>query len=161
MRSLIVGNSGSGKSSLARALAQGHGLAHLDLDTIYFVPGLVAVQRAPEQVQADLRAFVDAHPAWVIEGCYGDVVASALPFCSELVFMNPGSAACLANNALRPWEPHKYGSKQQQDSMLPFLQDWVRKYYERDDNCSYACHRRLFDSFNGVKREITQLTLTS
>ncbi len=158
MRVLVVGNSGSGKSTLARALAQEHGLAHLDLDTIYFVPGLVAVQRAPELVQADLRAFVDAHAAWVIEGCYGDVVASALPSCSELVFINPGRDACLVNNARRPWEPHKYGSKAQQDSMLPFLQDWVGKYYERDDSCSYAWHRHLFDSFNGSKREITSQT---
>lgn len=154
MRVLIVGNSGSGKSWTARALAQQHQLAHLDLDTIYFVPGLIAVARPMRQVLADLRAFVDTNPAWVAEGCYGDVIEAALPFCSELLFMNPGRDACLANNGKRPWEPHKYASKEQQDSMLPFLLDWVGKYYQRSDNCSYAFHRRLFDSFAGAKREI-------
>ena len=147
MRLLIVGNSGSGKSWKARALAQQHQLAHLDLDTIYFVPGLVAVARPMQLVLADLNAFIDANPAWVAEGCYGDVIEAALPFCSELLFMNPGQDACLANNRKRPWEPHKYASKQQQDSMLPFLLDWVAKYDERSDNYSYQFHRRLFDSF--------------
>lgn len=142
---------------MARELARQHQLAHLDLDTIYFVPALVAVQRAPELVQADLRRFIDAHANWVVEGCYGDVIASALPFCSELVFLNPGRDACVANNARRPWEQHKYASQELQDSMLPFLLEWVDQYYQRDDNCSYAFHRRLFDSHGGTKREIGEI----
>jgi adenylate kinase family enzyme len=155
MRIVIIGNSGSGKSWRARELAKAHRLAHLDLDTIYFVPGEVAVQRPKEDVQADLDAFIAKHPDWVIEGCYGDVAEAALPYCTELVFMHPGREACLANNGKRPWEAHKYASKEQQDSMLPFLLDWVGKYYERDDNCSYACHRKLFDAYTGAKREVT------
>ena len=155
MRVVIVGNSGSGKSWRARELAEAHQLAHLDLDTIVWVPGLIAVARPPQDVLADLRAFIDTNPAWVAEGCYGDVVEAALPFCSELLFMNPGKDACLANNGKRPWEPHKYESKEKQDSMLPFLLDWVGKYYERDDTCSYAYHRRVFDAFGGAKREIS------
>lgn len=154
MRILIMGNSGSGKSWRARDLAQQHDLVHLDLDTIYFVPGQVAVQRPAEQVQADLLAFIAMHPQWVVEGCYGDVIDAALPFCSELVFMNPGKAACLANNARRPWEPHKYASSEKQDSMLPFLLDWVAQYYERGDACSYSWHRRVFDAWGGVKHEV-------
>lgn len=154
MNILIVGNSGSGKSWRARALAGQHGLAHLDLDTIYYVPGLIAVRRPMEDVLADLHVFFDEHPAWVAEGCYGDVIEAALPFCTELVFMNPGKDICLANNGKRPWEPHKYASKELQDSMLSFLLDWVGKYYERDDSCSLACHRRVFDGFTGAKREI-------
>jgi adenylate kinase family enzyme len=154
MRVVIVGNSGSGKSWRARELARQHQLAHLDLDTIYFVPGLIAVARPMDAVLADLRAFVDANPAWVVEGCYGDVVEAALPFCTELLFMNPGKDVCLANNGRRPWEPHKYASKEKQDSMLPFLLDWVGKYYERNGNCSYAYHRKVFNGFDGNKREL-------
>jgi adenylate kinase family enzyme len=156
MRVLIVGNSGAGKSWQARAFAQEHGLAHLDLDTIYWEAGQVAVARPMADVLRDLRAFMDAHPAWVAEGCYGDVVEAALPFCTELVFMNPGREQCLANCRARPWEPHKYASKEQQDSMLPFLLDWVAQYYERDDPMSYAAHRRLFDAFGGAKRELAR-----
>jgi adenylate kinase family enzyme len=156
MRVVVLGNSGSGKSHYARALAAGNGLAHLDLDTIVWQPGQIAVARAAEDVARDMRAFIDGNERWVIEGCYGDVVEAALGDCSELVFMNPGKEVCLANNRRRPWEPHKYASPEAQQSMLPFLLDWVGLYYSRDDNCSYVVHRRVFDGFTGQKREIKQ-----
>ncbi len=157
MRILIMGNSGSGKSYRAQALAAQHGLAHLDLDTIVWEPGQIAVPRAPAQVQADLLAFVEGNANWVAEGCYGDLVEAALPYCSELVFMNPGLEACLDNNRRRPWEPHKYDSLAAQQSKLAFLLDWVAGYYTRDDTMSYARHRRLFDGFTGTKTEVTLL----
>ena len=68
--------------------------------------------------------------------------------------MNPGEGVCVANNHKRPWEPHKHPSKARQDKLLPFLLDWVHKYYEREDRCSYAWHRRVFDGFTGAKREV-------
>ena len=158
MRVLIMGNSGSGKSHRAQALAAQHGLVHLDLDTIVWEPGQIAVPRAPEQVQADLLAFVDRHAGWIAEGCYGDLVEAALPWCSELVFMNPGLDVCLENNRKRPWEPHKYASMEAQQSKLPFLLDWVVGYYTRNDAMSYARHRRLFDGYGGNKTEVTVLS---
>lgn len=36
---LIVGNSGSGKSTLATRLERELGIAHLDLDTLAWLPG--------------------------------------------------------------------------------------------------------------------------
>lgn len=155
MRVLIVGNSGSGKSTRARALAAEHALPHLDLDAIVWEPGQVAVERPRAAVLASLRAFVDAHDAWVIEGCYGELVEAVLDRCTELVFLNPGCEACLANNTRRPWEPHKYASPGEQDRMFEALQAWVAGYYTRDDAWSYRFHRRLFDGFDGPKREVT------
>lgn len=154
MRVLLFGNSGSGKSTLAAQLAQAHGLAHLDLDTIVWEPGTVAVQRVPADIAASLAAFLGAHDRWVIEGCYGDLVDAASAHCTELVFLDPGREACLANNRRRPWEPHKYASQREQDAMLPNLQDWVAGYYQRDDAWSYRAHRRIFDGFARAKREL-------
>lgn len=153
MNILVYGNSGSGKSTYAKALAERHRLAHLDLDTIVWEPGQVAVQRSQAAIAASLDAFLAAHAHWVIEGCYGELVRAVAPHCSELVFLNPGRDACLANNRRRPWEPHKYASPQAQDAMLDQLQAWVAGYYERDDDWSYRRHRRIFDSHAGPKRE--------
>jgi len=153
MRILIFGNSGSGKSTLARQLAGMHGMAHLDLDAIVWEPNQVAVQRSPEAVIASLAQFMAENPAWVIEGCYGELVEAASGHCTELVFLNPGLETCLANNRGRPWEPHKYASKEAQDAMLGNLQAWVAGYYERDDPWSYRAHRRLFDTFGGPRSE--------
>ena len=153
MRVLVFGNSGSGKSTLARQLAQEHGLPHLDLDSIVWEPGQIAVQRQPEAIAASLSVFLAENHGWVIEGCYGELVEAASSHCTELVFLNPGLETCLAHNRARPWEPHKYASKEAQDAMLDNLQTWVAGYYERQDQWSYHAHRRIFDSFAGPKSE--------
>jgi adenylate kinase family enzyme len=153
MKVVVFGNSGSGKSTLARALAARHGLVHLDLDSIVWEPGQVAVQRAAAAVQAELLAFLASHPRWVVEGCYGELVGTAAAQCDELVFLNPGLEACLANNRRRDWEPHKYASRERQDEMLDVLQAWVASYYTRDDAWSYRAHRQLYDAHAGAKVE--------
>jgi adenylate kinase family enzyme len=156
MKVLVFGNSGSGKSTYARALSAQHGLPHLDLDSIVWEPGQIGVQRSPEAISESLHDFISSNPAWVIEGCYGDLVEAASAHCSELVFLNPDLDACLANNLRRPWEPHKYASMEQQNAMLNALQKWVADYYTRDDAWSYAAHRRIFDAHVGPKVERTR-----
>lgn len=159
MRVLIFGNSGAGKSTRAQALASQNALPHLDLDAIVWEPGKVAVLREPAAISASLKAFLDQHEQWVIEGCYGELVEAAAPHCTQLVFLDPGVEACLANNRRRPWEPHKYASPEEQDAMLENLQAWVRDYYTRDDQWSYAAHRRIFDAFTGDKTEVVEATM--
>lgn len=152
MRILVFGNSGSGKSVYARGLAARHAIPHLDLDTIVWEPGKIAVPRDPAAVRADLDAFIAAHPGWVVEGCYGELVAAAQPHCTRLVFLDPGLEACLENNRRRPWEPHKYATPEAQQAMLAPLLDWVAAYYTRDDDWSHARHRALFEAHAGDKR---------
>jgi adenylate kinase family enzyme len=157
-RILVFGNSGSGKSTYAQAAAARHALPHLDLDTIVWEPGRVAVRRPAEAIRRSLAAFLSRHEAWVVEGCYGELVEAAAGSCTLLVFLNPGLDACLANNAKRPWEPHKYGSVEQQNAMLEALQAWVAEYYTRSGPWSYVAHRRIFDAHAGDKIEHTSVT---
>src|SRR5688572_2923180 len=121
MRVLIFGNSGSGKSTYARALADRQGIAHLDLDSVVWEPNQIAVLRPPAAIHQSLAQFLARHEQWVIEGCYGELIQAAAPQCTQLVFLNPGLDACLANNERRPWEPHKYASREHQDAMLATL----------------------------------------
>jgi adenylate kinase family enzyme len=154
-RILIFGNSGSSKSTRARSLAGTQGLVHLDLDSIVWEPGQVAVQRPAEAIAAALENFLAANDSWVVEGCYGELVEAAARHCTELIFLNPGVDACLDNNRRRPWEPHKYASREQQDAMLEVLQAWVAEYYTRAGSWSYPAHRRIFDAHRGTKTEVT------
>jgi adenylate kinase family enzyme len=156
-RIVILGNSGSGKSTLARQLAAPEQTPLLDLDTIVWEPGQIAVPRSLEAVHADLDRFCAEHDAWIIEGCYGALAERLLARepGPELIFMNPGEAACLRNCRARPWEPHKYASKEEQDQKLELLLGWVSDYYRRADDTSLARHLTIFDGYRGPKRELT------
>lgn len=68
--------------------------------------------------------------------------------------MNPGVDVCIENCTSRPWEPHKYESKEEQDKRLEPLLDWVRDYESRTDEFSLSAHRELFDRFEGKKIEV-------
>ena len=153
-RVLAFGNSGSGKTTLAATLRRDQGLAHLDLDTLAWQPASPPVRRDLADSLRDIRAFTARHDAWVIEGCYADLVALLIDDATELVFMNPGVETCERHCRSRPWEPHKYDSAEAQDRNLAMLLEWVRSYPTRDDACSLASHRRLFDSYRGAKREV-------
>jgi len=157
MRIVILGNSGSGKSTLARELAAETGAAVLDLDTIVWEPGQIAVRRPDDAVHADLDRFCAEHARWIAEGCYGELAERLLPLRPELIFLHPGEAACLRNCRARPWEPHKYASKEEQDGKLELLLGWVSDYYRRTDGASLARHRAIFDGYTGPKREIDEV----
>ncbi|MEQ1908164.1 MAG: shikimate kinase [Vicinamibacterales bacterium] len=154
MRIAIIGNSGSGKSTLARWLAVRTGAPLLDLDTVAWVPGQIAVPRSTDEAENEVRAFCSGHQNWVVEGCYANLVNAALAFSPRLLFLNPGEEQCIANCRARPWEPHKYDSKEEQDTRLPFLLSWVGEYYRRDGEMSLAGHVALFASYIGPKHEL-------
>ena len=150
---VVFGNSGSGKSSLAKALSELHGAAHLDLDTIAWEPERPGVRAAAEESERALMRFIEASGGWVIEGCYTGLLGVAAAHCTELIFLNPGVEACVENCEARPWEPHKYESREAQDANLRMLIGWVREYETRDDEFSLREHRRLFDAHRGSKVE--------
>jgi adenylate kinase family enzyme len=154
MRVAILGNSGSGKSTLARKLAGDSNAPVLDLDTVAWQPNQIAVARADAEALKDVENFCKADD-WIVEGCYAHLIAASLQFKPELVFLNPGAEACEEHCRQRPWEPHKYASRADQDAKLPFLLEWVEQYYVRDGSMSLQAHRELFDSYDGPKREVT------
>lgn len=157
MRIAIVGNSGSGKSTLARWLVERTGATLLDLDSVAWEPGQVAVQRPEAAAEADVRAFCSASRNWVVEGCYANLVRVALNFKPRLLFLNPGEGRCAANCQSRPWEPHKYPSKEEQDQRLSFLLSWVEEYYTRDGEMSLSAHTGCFRAYAGPKHELTEV----
>lgn len=152
-RILIFGNSGSGKSTLAKALAGFHRLPYLDLDVIAWEADRPGVRRPHEESLRELMRFVKGADSWVIEGCYSGLLREAARYCSEIIFLNPGIEACVENCRRRPWEPHKYPSREAQDANLQMLLDWVREYETRGDEFSLSAHRALFDAHEGKKVE--------
>ena len=93
--------------------------------------------------------------SWVVEGCYADLLATLVDRATELVFLDRDVATCQAHARARPWEPHKYKSKQEQDQKLEFLLSWVREYYTRDGDQALCAHQAVFDGYTGRKLKLT------
>jgi len=155
MRIAILGNSGSGKSTLAKWLVTRSGAMLLDLDTVAWEPGQVAVPRPAAAAEEDVRKFCAGTDDWVVEGCYANLMRVALRFDPRLLFLNPGEEQCVRHCKSRPWEPHKYSSKEEQDERLSFLLTWVGEYYRRDGEMSLAAHVECFRTYAGAKHEFT------
>ena len=153
-RVLILGNSGSGKSMLASRLSTTHQCAHLDLDTLAWLPTEPPERQPVAESAVPINAFMDQNVGWVIEGCYTDLLSIAADRASALVLMDIGVDECQANARRRPWEPHKYASKAEQDQNLDMLLQWIAQYTERDDTFSDAAHRAFFDAFAKTRHRL-------
>ncbi len=156
MRKIVIfGNSGSGKSTLAKKLSGAESLAHLDLDTLAWMPTVPPERRPLPESKAEILEFIRSNASWVIEGCYSDLLEVALESSNELIFMNLPIESCIENARNRPWEPHKYESKEAQDRNLNMLIDWISQYTERTDTFSKASHAALYERYSRKKCMLT------
>lgn len=153
MKVVIFGNSGAGKSTMAKCLADQHDLAHLDLDQHAWLDTQPPQRKPLSRSISAIAEFIAKHSDWVIEGCYADLLNFAMEHADEVRFLNPGIEVCIENCKQRPWEPHKYKTEQEQQANLGMLLNWVREYATRNDEFSLTAHKTLFDEFNGIKRE--------
>ena len=154
-RIIIYGNSGAGKTTLARRLQRQYSLPLLDLDSVAWEAEWG--QRRPlETIIADLRRFIASHENWIIEGCYSDLIEAVLTDCTDLHFLNPGINACVANCQTRHSDWNKHRRPEDERSPLEELLPWVRDYEQREDEFSLARHRAIFDGFDGLKTEYNE-----
>jgi adenylate kinase family enzyme len=153
---LIIGNSGSGKSSLAKLISQSESIVSLDLDTYAWTksspPQRVPAKEAIKKIQNIIMEI----ESWVIEGCYTDLLDLLSPQANELIYLNLPIELCIENAKKRPWEPHKFDSKNAQDKKLKMLIDWISQYETRDDVFSQKTHLKFYDSFTNKKQMYTK-----
>ncbi|CAB3762147.1 adenylate kinase [Paraburkholderia humisilvae] len=95
-RTLVIGNSGSGKSWLAQRIADHFGMRCIDLDLIHWLPGGYNVAREPEEALRRVRHAAQAQ-RWVIEGIYGGLVNEVQTSATALVWLCLDEAVCVAN----------------------------------------------------------------
>jgi len=98
-RVVILGRGASGKSTLAKRLGEISGLPVVELDKIFWQPGLVATPRDEWVATQELLVAKDE---WIIDGDLGqfDVVETRLGAADTVIFLD-FSLLCCARRAIR------------------------------------------------------------
>jgi len=147
-RTLIIGNSGSGKSWLAQRLAERLQVPWTDLDRIHWLSDEHSIARPRAEALAMARIAAEQE-CWVIEGVYGWIVSELLPRTTTLIWLSVADEVCVAN--IRQREIND-------DERLIALLEWAGSYRQRDDSSGYTAHQRLFEGFTGTKMRLTDRT---
>ena len=91
-RIAIVGCSGGGKSTLARAIGERLGLPVVHLDTLFWKPGWVESPRDAFRVVADETARGER---WIIDGNFTDAAALRFARADMIVWVDLRRSLCL------------------------------------------------------------------
>jgi adenylate kinase family enzyme len=76
-RIVIIGNSGSGKTFLARKISASSGIPVVHLDDLFWLPGGFNEKRPVETVDAEIASRAQ-DGEWIVEGVFGDLAEKFL-----------------------------------------------------------------------------------
>lgn len=95
MRVVVIGTSGSGKTTFADRLALATGSTRIDLDALNWRPGWMALDRADPGEFARRVMAAAAAPAWVSCGNYSTVRDQLLALASHVVWLDYSRAVTM------------------------------------------------------------------
>ncbi|WP_160109061.1 adenylate kinase [Pseudomonas izuensis] len=146
-RTLIIGNSGSGKSWLARRLSEQLQSPWVDLDQVHWLSDEHSIARPRNEALAMAR-IAASEERWVIEGVYDWIITELLPRATALIWLKVEDEQCLANIRQREVD------RDESDELLIALLEWADSYRTRDGASGCAAHQRLFNAFGGSKLQL-------
>ena len=91
-RVLIIGCGGAGKSTLARALGEKTGLPVVHLDSIFWLPGWVEMEK--DAFDQRLREEM-AKEAWIMDGNFNRTMEERITHCDTIIYLDFSRFACL------------------------------------------------------------------
>ena len=144
-RTLIIGNSGSGKSWLAQRLAEQLQAPWTDLDQIHWLSDEHSIAR-PRNEALGMARRAASEERWVIEGVYGWIVSEILHRATALIWPCIDDVDCVANIRRR---------EANDDERLVAMMEWASSYRTRNDSSGFAAHQRMFDDFGASKIRLT------
>jgi adenylate kinase family enzyme len=143
-RTIILGNSGSGKSWLAKRIASQRDAPCIDLDSVHWQPGGYSVARERNDAIQLIREAASADQ-WVIEGIYGSLIDEVQADATALIWLCLDEALCVTS--IRERGIRRGGSKESFAGLL----DWAASYRFRHGSSSYTGHAAIFEKYAGEK----------
>lgn len=153
MRTVIFGNSGSGKTWLARRLHEKSSAPVVHLDGIFWLPGGFNLKRDPQEVFTLIEAQRIADQ-WIVEGVYGNLARQFMQSAQAIVWLDLPWKICKAKLESRGSESKLHMERAQSDEGLRELIEWAEGYCNRQGSSSKAAHLDLFESFEGLRARL-------
>jgi adenylate kinase family enzyme len=143
-RTVVIGNSGSGKSALAEAVANLAHIPAIDLDLLHWEEGSYGLKRN-EDVARRMVLDISDQPRWIIEGAFGWLAEVALPKATTLIWLDFPWSVCRAGLMARGL---RRGATSHDAAEL---MKWAEAYWSRKTPSSFAGHSKMFNDFSGTK----------
>ena len=147
-RTVVIGNGGAGKSTLARQLGALFDIAVTDLDLLNWEDEGRGRKRDEAEARR-LTADAASQPRWAIEGVYGWLAKVALPRATALIWLDLPWSECRAGLLARGL---RRGAS---DSDFAELLAWSEAYWTRTTSSSFAGHAQIYESCSAAKWRLT------
>lgn len=85
-RIVVLGTSGSGKTTVAKKIATHYGIKHIELDVLYWNPDWVATPM-PEFLQK-IKQAISEQESWVVCGNYNVAKQVTLPCSTDIIWLD-------------------------------------------------------------------------
>lgn len=152
MRTVIIGNAGSGKTWLAKQLATSI-VNVVHLDDLFWMPGGFDEKRPKEEING-LIARSKESSKWIAEGVFGKLAEQYFDAATALIWLDIPWELCRLRLEHRGSESKIKHSREQSEKGLKKLMEWASHYHDRTDLRSHAGHQSLFNLYQGVKVQL-------
>jgi adenylate kinase family enzyme len=153
-RIVIIGNSGSGKSYLAKSLSAIYSIPVVYLDQLFWMPGGFNEKRPMDEIKNEIE-LKRKDSSWIVEGVFGELAELFLPQAQSLFFLDMDWTVCHAGLLARGSESSKQLEAAKAEENFKKLLLWAEQYWTRTNLCSHAGHLQLFSNFAGRKFKFT------
>ncbi len=149
-RILIIGNSGSGKTWLGKALSKKMHIPLYHMDSLRWDQSGYEVSRSAAQINKDLEE-IKKQDQWILEGVFGKMAQACLPFSTTLIWLDLPWEECKQNLINRGPQFEECQASFDKDKALEKLIAWAAQHDSRQDYNSSQFFESLYTTYPHVK----------
>ncbi len=153
MNCIIIGNSGSGKSWLAKRISNDFGTKLIHLDELFWRDSQFKEKRNRAKVTSLIVQGVKqdslSEQSWVVEGVYSLLIQHYMDDADLFIWLDIEWELCKERLVYRNSQRENEG-----DQEFIKLLEWGSHYKNRSDTYSFEAHMHLYNSFKKRKFRI-------